>query len=424
MDELRILHAADLHIDSPMHGLFAYEGAPIDSLRNATRTAFGALVSEAIERKVHLVLIAGDLYDGDWRDFNTGLFVSGQLAQLHEAGIRVVVIYGNHDAASSVTKNLRFPPNTKRLSFNHPETYLLSDIDVAVHGQSYPNRSVLGDLSLGYPDATEGLVNIGMLHTCLDGSLGHDPYAPCTLEGLKSKRYDYWALGHVHNRRVINDDPPIVFPGNLQGRHIRETGPKGATLVTFHDKEPELQELVLDSVRWELCQVDVSDVKSFDECLDLCQARLAEVLESGAETYAVRVELNGRTVIDGSLRGNSDRLANEVRNIGLSTRGAELWIEKVKISTSPPQGKGEIESSALVSEIFGIVNELKKSISEVPEYSSQILAPLKALRLQLRASGVSFEDDPTTDEKLLQALEDAADLLISRLGSRGDSSAN
>ena len=424
LDELRILHAADLHIDSPMHGLVAYEGAPIDSLRNATRTAFQALVSEAIERKVHLVLIAGDLYDGEWRDYNTGLFVSGQLGQLHEAGIRAVITYGNHDAASSVTKYLRLPPNTKVLSSGHPETHVLSDIGVAVHGQSYPTRSVTEDLSLAYPDAREGLINIGMLHTCLDGSYGHDPYAPCKLDELRSKRYDYWALGHVHNRRVVCDDPPIVFPGNLQGRHIRETGPKGATLVTFFDKEPHLQELVFDAVRWELCQVDVSGAKTFDECLDLCQARLFEVLESGVEAYAVRVELYGPTAADGPLRGNSDRLANEVRNIGLSKKGAEVWIEKVKVSTSASKGNRDIENSALGAEIAGVVDELKEFVSEISESASQMLAPLKALRSQLRQSGISSEDDPTTDLQLLQALEDAADLLIARLGSRNDSSAN
>ncbi|EQD80584.1 Metallophosphoesterase, partial [mine drainage metagenome] len=164
-------------------------------------------------------------------------------------GIPVVIVYGNHDAESQLTRRLRLPPNTTVLSSTKPETHIFSDLGVAVHGQSYATRAIGADLSLAYPKADPGLVNIGMLHTCFDGSLGHDPYAPCSLAGLRSKGYDYWALGHVHDHRVVCEDPMVVFPGNLQGRHIRETGPKGATLVNFVDHEPSIEQLTFDIVR-------------------------------------------------------------------------------------------------------------------------------------------------------------------------------
>ncbi|EQD47719.1 metallophosphoesterase, partial [mine drainage metagenome] len=148
MDELRVLHAADLHVDSPMRGLVAYDGAPVDEIRAATRTAMRALVFEAIDRQVHLLLLAGDLYDGGWKDFNTGLFVVSQLAELHESGIPVVIVYGNHDAESQLTRRLRLPPNTTVLSSTKPETHIFSDLGVAVHGQSYATRAIGADLSL------------------------------------------------------------------------------------------------------------------------------------------------------------------------------------------------------------------------------------------------------------------------------------
>ena len=146
-DELRVLHAADLHIDSPLHGLVAYEGAPVDELRSATRRAMESLVATAVERQVDLVIIAGDLYDGDWRDYNTGLFVVARLAELHEAGIPVVLLYGNHDAASNLTKQLHLPPNTTSLPATKPSTKHFEDLGVAVHGQSYATRAVLTDLA-------------------------------------------------------------------------------------------------------------------------------------------------------------------------------------------------------------------------------------------------------------------------------------
>ena len=424
MDELRILHAADLHIDSPMHGLVAYEGAPTDAVRNATRTALRSLVSKAIEKRVQLVLIAGDLYDGEWKDYNTGLFVANQFDQLNEAGIPVVVIHGNHDAASRVARNLRYPPNTRVLSSGHPDTLTFPDLGVAVHGQSYPTRAVLEDLSLGYPQAIAGLLNIGMLHTCLEGSSDHDPYAPCKLDELRSKRYDYWALGHVHNRRVVSEDPPIVFPGNLQGRHIRETGPKGATLVTFTNGEPQLEELVVDAVRWELCQVDVSRAQTFDECLDLCQARILEISEGGADSYAIRVELRGSTAASGQLRSGFERLVNEIRAIGLSARQAEIQIEKVKLSTSASRERLDVETSALGAEIAAVLSELRASVSQISDSDDQILAPLRALRLAFRDAGMPPEDDPTTEVALLEALDDAAGLLIDRLETKGAYRAN
>src|SRR5262249_3429109 len=132
-----------------------------------------------------------------------------------------------------IQRSLRLPENVRELSVKKPETILFEDLGVAVHGQGFANRAVTEDLAASYPPARAGLVNVGVLHTSVDGREGHDAYAPTTLETLRSKGYDYWALGHVHKREVLSEDPWVVFPGNLQGRHAKETGPKGATLVTI-----------------------------------------------------------------------------------------------------------------------------------------------------------------------------------------------
>ncbi|MCB1796433.1 MAG: DNA repair exonuclease, partial [Candidatus Competibacteraceae bacterium] len=108
---MRFLHAADLHLDSPLRGLDRYEGAPVDEVRGATRRAFENLIAVARRERVDLVVIAGDLYDGDWPDYNTGLFFIKGVAQLAEEGIPVAIVRGNHDAASRLTKALRLPAN-------------------------------------------------------------------------------------------------------------------------------------------------------------------------------------------------------------------------------------------------------------------------------------------------------------------------
>jgi hypothetical protein len=141
---------------------------------------------------------ATGIYDGDWRDYNTGLFFVKQAARLRDVGIPRCVISGNHDAANRMTRSLRMPDNVTFFSDEAPETAIIPGVDVAIHGQSYATSAVFEDLSDAYPNSKSGLLNIGLLHTCVTGREGHDRYAPCSVEGLKLKGYDYWALGHVH----------------------------------------------------------------------------------------------------------------------------------------------------------------------------------------------------------------------------------
>src|SRR3712207_2828658 len=162
---MRLLHAADLHLDSPMTGLAAYDGAPVDDLRGATRRALGNLVDLAIEEAVDVVLLAGDLFDGDWPHYGTGVHAVREMARLREAGIPVVTIAGNHDAESRITRTLRWPDNVHVLGTRRPQTRQFDDLGLAVHGQGYPTPAVLEDLSAGYPAPLPGVRNVGLLHT-------------------------------------------------------------------------------------------------------------------------------------------------------------------------------------------------------------------------------------------------------------------
>src|SRR5271166_4274433 len=196
---ISFIHAADIHLDSPLKGLERYENAPVERIRGATRRAFTRLIDLAIEKRVEFVLIAGDLYDGDWRDYNTGLYLTRQLGRLRDMGIRVFIIAGNHDAANKMTRTLRLPDNVRLLAHDRPETVRLDDLGIAIHGQSFAKAAVVENLAAAYPAPLSGCINIGLLHTALSGADGHERYAPCTLEELRGRSYDYWALGHVHN---------------------------------------------------------------------------------------------------------------------------------------------------------------------------------------------------------------------------------
>jgi DNA repair exonuclease SbcCD nuclease subunit len=407
-----------------MRGLVEYEGAPISNIRGATRAALTALVAEAIARQVHLVVIAGDLFDGDWRDYNTGLFVVSQLAALHDAHIPVVLVYGNHDAESQLTKRLRLPPNTKALAFSQPETHRLPQLGLAVHGQSYATRAVTADMCLAYPNADPGLINIGLLHTCFDGCLGHDPYAPCSLADLRSKGYDYWALGHVHQRTVVCTDPLTVFPGNLQGRHARETGPKGATLVTFTDHQPRIEQLTFDIVQWARCVVDLSATLTFEACLERCRESLLEVCSSGSPAYAIRVQLTSATPMNRFFRSRPEQLVNEIRALSLTLGSAEVWIEKVVVDTMPPAGQRTLQGAGAVEEVGRVFDELKGNVSALLEGEKPPIPALAALRSQIRSVGDPDLYTALDEAALAEALNDATELLASLLSAEEDERAD
>ena len=259
----KFIHSADIHLDSPLIGLQQYPGAPVEEIRGATRQALKALVELALAEEVAFVLIAGDLYDRDWKDYNTGLFFTAQMSRLREAGIQVLLISGNHDAASHMTKHLRLPDNVFRPSHQAPESMILEDLGVVVHGQGFYTKAVTENLAVKFPPPRPDLFNIGLLHTSANGRPGHETYAPCTLEDLLAKGYDYWALGHVHQREVLHQDPWVVYPGNIQGRHIREAGPKGCTLVTVDDgKVTAVDHHDLDVLRWARCEVDATGTEN------------------------------------------------------------------------------------------------------------------------------------------------------------------
>ena len=227
---MKFIHAADIHLDSPLVGLSAYPDAPAERLRTATREAFERLVARAIEEQVDFMVIAGDLYDGDWKDYHTGLFFVRQMGRLRQAGITVYLLYGNHDAESEVTRSLQLPDNVQVFPARRAETFRIAALQVALHGQSFKHAATTDNLVPGYPAPVPGWLNIGVLHTALEGNAEHARYAPCSVAELQVKGYQYWALGHVHEHWVQRGDVTMAYPGNLQGRHIREQGARGALL--------------------------------------------------------------------------------------------------------------------------------------------------------------------------------------------------
>lgn len=368
MSTRKILHAADIHLDSPLQKLDQYENAPVDRIRSASRRALENMVQLAIAESVDLVVIAGDLYDGDWTDQNTGLFFVNQANQLVSSGIPMAVIRGNHDAMNLMTSSLPLPKNPDgsqiMLAADKVDQRTFESIGVAVHGRSFRSRKESENLAITYPKPLGGLFNLGLLHTCLEGNENHARYAPCTSAQLADKNYDYWALGHIHQRgeHQIDGAAPVVFSGNIQGRHIRESGAKGCVIVdvdtagqctqTFHP---------LDVVRWQVCRIDATGLDDADEVQDAFRDWLGPAIQSVQNRLLVtRVEIVGATKLHTQLHRMGGQLTASLRAATVAF-GDQVWLENVKLKTRA------LASADSVSVDDGPMKSLAAAIAELQE---------------------------------------------------------
>lgn len=403
----RFLHVADLHLDSPLKGLEQKEGAPVEQIRNATRRALVNMVDFALREGVNFVVIAGDLYDGDWRDAGTGLFFVRQMARLREADIPVVLIAGNHDAQNKMTQTLDLPKNVTYLRANKPETKFFDQWDVAVHGQSFASAKVEHDLSIAYPAAHRDRYNLGLLHTCGVGDANHARYAPCTLDGLRALRYDYWALGHIHQRQELCGQTPIVYSGNIQGRHPKETGPKGCLLVTVDGRASMRDFVALDVLRWEHCIVDATSAWSLDDVADEFRRQLQNlVAQSEGLPLAIRVTVTGASRAHGALASRGDAWRNDFRAIALDEGNDQVWLEKLILDTRPEQEPQELD---------GALGEIQQYLHELHQDPALLEALMKDFADLIPKLPQDMRERFTDSAEILRTLDVVEPLLHSRL---------
>ncbi|MFN7131055.1 MAG: exonuclease SbcCD subunit D [Myxococcales bacterium] len=409
----KFIHAADLHVDSPLVGLEAYEGAPVERIRAATRRALENLVLLATTERVQFVVLVGDVFDTDPL-YETALFFRLQMQRLADAGIRVVIIRGNHDYAGIAPRSVRLPDGVTVLAHERAETVELPG-GVFVHGRSYPRHDFTEDMVAGYPAPVPNALNVGLLHTSLMGFPEHDPYAPTSPDILRAHGYQYWALGHVHKRQVWDaGGVPIVFPGNLQGRHIRETGPKGATLVEYDGaKVVSYEHRSLDVMRWHVVEVDACGLKG-DAVLERLRQRVFEQTAPDRERNllcAVRVLLRVTSAPHDDLR---QFLAGEVQ-----AAGNQLWLEKLRVRVEAAAGEG-LEAEAQL-------RALAAELATDGEASGALLGQLEKLKQQLRAAEPRLlkraaflpGDEPDAQRQAVaELLEKAAQLVGAELRGR------
>ena len=416
--KFRFIHTGDIHLDSPLRGLAGQDGVAAERIRTATRTAFANLVGSAIDEEVNFFIIAGDLYDGDWRDYQTGLFFVAQMGRLAKAGIPVFLLYGNHDAESQITKRLTLPGNVAVFSSRKPETFELKDLRVALHGQSFRQRDVSENLALAYPAPVEGAFNIGVLHTGLGGMGGHANYAPCSLDDLVNKGYDYWALAHVHQGDVLHQHPHVVFCGNLQGRHIREAGPKSACLVTVEDGEvSDIASIEADVVRWVHVPVEVDDSNTPADLVSRIGRAVEKAVadESGGRLLACRIELTGRTALHDYIISSREQLNAEARAAALALGDEAAWVERLVIGTEPLAAN----SSNTPDELAAVIGEAEEDADLRAQLEAMTRELLNKLPHEIRSELEAGILKAAAEQDFPEMVGEASRYLTARLATGG-----
>jgi len=413
-ETIRFLHCADLHIDSPLRGLERYEGAPVEDMRSATREAFKNVVGLAVDKKVDFLVIAGDIFDGDWKDYQTGVFFSSQLSRLGEQGIEVYIKRGNHDAQAKMTKTLPWPKNVHVFDELKAERVPNDNKGYAVHGRSFPTQHVTDDLAASYREPVPGFLNVAVLHTALEGREGHGTYAPTTKERLAAKGMQYWALGHVHAREEVLKKPCwIVFPGNTQGRHAKETGPKGCYIIEAEgDQIQSVDFHVIDAARWEQDIIDMTEVATESALGD----RVAQTVKDKkgrveGRPLAIRLTLAGSSHLYLSVGRESERMKNLIRTVVNDAGGGSVWLEKVHFDVTPPLNMEVL--AAREDPVGYAVRELLATEKDKERAKALFANAMEGLNTKIHAdSGPDLQALLRGDETVVQELVRRAGLKI------------
>ena len=334
MTPFRFIHCSDLHIDSPFKGFSAIHPDWAQRLRDAPLKSFLNIVDLAVYEKVDAVIIAGDVFDGEDKSLQAQFKFRGGLQTLSDHNIPSFIAHGNHDPLNRWSTTLEWPagvtvfPGSRVVSVPvEKEGGVLAHI----YGTSFPERDVFDNLSLNFERQTHPGFAVGVLHANVGGHPEHDPYAPCSVDDLVARGMDYWALGHIHAREVLRrGHPAIVYSGNPQGRHFKESGPRGCYLVTLEEGAvPDIQFMPTDTLRFVEASLDLSSCVTLDtvvaEIVGQCQMLLEQ---ADHRNLVIRQTLTGKTETHSLLRkgGTLESLREEaLRNF--PGRGSGLWLE-------------------------------------------------------------------------------------------------
>jgi len=411
---LIVIHAADIHLGSRLGGLDRHEGLPVDRIRASPQEGLVSIAGLCEERGARLLLIAGDLFDGD-APLSVVLEATAALGRIVAAGTSVVLIRGNHDAEANMQRRLPHIEGVHELPTDRADSLHLKDLGIAVHGRGFDTRHVPDNIVVDYPRRVEGEFNIGVLHTSLEGASDHAVYAPCHVNDLVAHGYDYWALGHIHQHRIVRDGSPwVVYAGSPQGRHIGEVGEHGAYVLEVEDGAlaSAPQHVELATVRWHAVTIEPTDPKDDAETLvAAASTRLDDIARChGPDVlHVVRLTVRGRCAAHHEFARAPGLWRDRLQLAASGVAGAEICLERIVLGT-----RANLDDPSVLRARADFVGDLANHLEGAAV--TTMARPDTLVRLDSKLRGLGAQGDDLRNVAIEAAeLKRAGDDLLARL---------
>ncbi len=405
---LTFVHAADLHLDTPFKSVDAGDPRVRDACIEATFAAFDRIVELCLEREAVFLVVAGDVYNSAERSVRAQSRFRAAAQRLADAGVRVFVAGGNHDPVGASSSLLEMPPNVHVFSSTTVERVLFpseDDVRCVLYGRSFGRVDETDNLALGFSKAAEDPFAIGVLHTNVGGNKQYEPYAPSSLDDLRAAGMDYWALGHIHQHLVLDDDPCAIYPGSPQGLDPNEAGGHGCVIVTVGSAGARTEFVETGQVTWDRQVVDLTSAVSLDDVLAALRTCCQGVRDrSGGRPSLLRIDLSGRSEAHAHLTrsGLLEDMVAEVRSEQLSIE-PWVWLDRVRDVTRPAIDLDRVREGA---DFAGDLVRLTDVIS-AEEVSAMLDEVLDPIRVATRGAALDLD--------AVSVLERARDLSLDRL---------
>lgn len=420
MQQIRYIHAADLHLDAPFLGIGRELGDRLSHhLQKATFTALDRLQRLCEEERPDFLVLAGDIYNEENKSIKAQLAVSDLCRKLQPLGIRVFLAHGNHDPLNTRFSSINWPDNVTIFGPEMQTARVERDGETIalVHGISHAQGRETRNLArLFKRSADEQCFQLGLLHCAVEGQ-ATDRYAPCTLQDLQDSGLDAFALGHVHTRNVLSEQPFIAYPGNTQGLHVNESGERGCFVVTVSGQQGSF-----------LCKADfrplcpilfathVVDVDGMEH-IDTLDERLFAELGSlggdawpGCQALIVRLVLHGATALDSHLHSTEGQADLLERLSSLRNATPGIWVKDMKVETSPPIDWEEYRKrDDLLGSALRMVQQLREDPDRLQSFCDPILKDIyehNRLRQDLQRPD---------NQEILSLLDDVERLCVEKL---------
>ncbi|MFS1512015.1 metallophosphoesterase family protein [Chengkuizengella sp. SCS-71B] len=428
MKSFRFIHAADLHLDSPFKGYMSIPSKEITVyIKNSTFMALQAMVDLAIREKVQFMVLSGDIFDLADRSLRAQIRFQKEMLRLREHSIQVFIIHGNHDPEDGSRADLQWPENVHFFSSDQGEMIPVFDRNgqeiAHIYGISYPTKSVTSSLINKFNIQDVNQYNIALLHTNLDGNPNHDNYAPSQKEDLLKLAVNYWALGHIHTRQIVHEDPHIVYPGNIQGRSVRELGERGCYLVDVDGTSTtQLTFVSLEAIRWIHNKIEITNFQSEQDLKDAVDLQLKKLNgEKGNKPSIARFTFEGRGPLHYFLNEdmNIKELLLDYQEYMIDTvkdDGSFVWIESFKVNTNPKISKGQyMDDSHYLGDLLRISQHLLNDSNELQAFKEEALLSMKS---HLKAG--RYLRDMDTEQQRIEWLKTAEDLVLHLILEEGE----